>query len=91
MLVRTAKRITLPKFLAFPSFKRILTKVLGGGDCEQEGGYTGRRQRHFMMIEATEGGGGSSLDLLDVLIMCGSDFPMLPVQAYGRNSTKAEF
>jgi hypothetical protein len=30
------------------------------------------------------------VDVLDVLIMCGSDFPMLPVQAFGRNSTKAE-
>ncbi len=36
-------------------------------------------------------GGGSSVDVLDVLItMCGSDFPMLPVQAYGRNSRQAE-
>jgi hypothetical protein len=75
MLVRTAKRITLPTFLAFPSFNWILNEVLGGGDCEQEGGYTGRRQWRFATIEAMEGGGGSSVDLLDVLTMCGSDFP----------------
>ena len=54
------------------------------------GSIDGRPQR-FVTIEAAEGGGGSSVDVLDVLIMCGSDFPMLPVQAYGRNSTKAEF
>jgi hypothetical protein len=30
------------------------------------------------------------VDVLDVLIMHGSDFPLLPVQAYSRNSTKAE-
>ena len=53
------------------------------------GSIDGRPQR-FATIEAAEGGGGSSVDVLDVLIMCGSDFPMLPVQAYGRNSTKAE-
>ena len=41
-------------------------------------------------MEAAEGGSGSSVDVLDFLIMCGSDFPLLPVQAYGRNSTKAE-
>ena len=41
-------------------------------------------------MEALEGSGGSSVDVLDVLIMCGRDFPLLPVQAYGRNSTKAE-
>jgi hypothetical protein len=41
-------------------------------------------------MEAAEGGSGSSVDVLDDPIMCGSDFPLLPVQAYGRNSTKAE-
>ena len=49
-----------------------------------------RQQQKFAMIEAAEGGGGSSVDVLDVLIMCGSDFPMLLVQAYGRNITRAE-
>ena len=39
---------------------------------------------------AAEGGGGSSVDVLDGLIMCGSDLPLLPAQAYSRNSTKAE-
>ena len=48
------------------------------------------RPRRFARIEAAEGGGGSSVDVLDVLIMCGNYFPLLPVQAYGRNSTKAE-
>ena len=48
----------------------------------------GRPQR-FVTIEAVEGGGGSSVDVLDVLIMCGNYFPLLPVQAYGRNSTNA--
>ena len=42
------------------------------------------------MIKAVEGSGGSSVDVLDDLIMCGSDFPLLSVQAYCRNSTKAE-
>jgi hypothetical protein len=28
------------------------------------------RPRQFAMIEAAEGGGGSSVDVLDVLIMC---------------------
>ena len=41
-------------------------------------------------MEVAAGGSGSSVDVLDVLIMWGSDFPLLPVQAYGRNSTKAE-
>jgi hypothetical protein len=37
-----------------------------------------------------EGGSGSSVDVLDGIIMCGSNFPLLPVQAYSRNSTEAE-
>jgi hypothetical protein len=41
-------------------------------------------------IEAAKGGGGISVDVLAVLMMCGSDFPYLPVKANGRNSTKAE-
>jgi hypothetical protein len=49
-----------------------------------------RRQRRFVTIEAAKGGGGIFVDVLDVLMMCGSDFPYLPVKAYGRNSTKAE-
>ncbi len=49
-----------------------------------------RRQRRFVTIEAAKGGGGISVDVLDVLMMCGSDFPYLPVKAYSRNSTKAE-
>ena len=53
-------------------------------------GYGRRQQQKFAAIEAEEGGGGSSVDVLDVLIMCGRDFPMLSVQAYGSNSTKAE-
>ena len=46
----------------------------------------------FATMEAAEGGSGSSVDVLDGLIMCGSDFPLLPiqVQAYSMNSTKAE-
>ena len=34
-----------------------------------------RRQRRFVTIEAAKGGGGISVDVLDVLMMCGSDFP----------------
>ena len=50
------------------------------------------RPWRFTMMEAVEGGSGSSVDVLNGLIMCGSDFPLLPVQvqAYSRNSTKAE-
>ena len=52
-----------------------------------EGG--GGRTRRLTMIEAAEGGSGSSVDMLGDLIMCGSGFPLLPLQAYCRNSTKA--
>ncbi len=48
------------------------------------------RPWRVVMIKAVEGSGGSSVDVLDDLIMCGSDFPLLSVQAYCRNSTKAE-
>jgi hypothetical protein len=55
----------------------------GGGWRRAAEGGGGRRR-------AAEGGSGSSVDMLDGLIMCGSDFPLLPVQVYRRNSTKAE-
>ncbi len=48
------------------------------------------RPQRFATIEAAEGGGGSSVDVLDVLIMCGSDFPMLSVEGNCRNSTIAQ-
>ena len=34
-----------------------------------------RPQRRLRTIEAAKGSGGSSVDVLDVPIMCGSDFP----------------
>ena len=37
--------------------RAILTEELGGDDREQESGYTGRLQRRFAMMEATEGSG----------------------------------
>ena len=56
-----------------------------GGRGRQRAAEGGRgRQR------AAAGGSGSSVDMLDGLIMCGSDFPLLPLQVYRRNSTKAE-
>jgi hypothetical protein len=53
------------------------------------GSIDGRPWR-FATIEAAEGGGCSSVDILDVLIMSGSDSPLLPIQAYSRNSTKGK-
>ena len=57
-------------------------------DCSL--GDSGGDLRRWRWRRAAEGGGGSSVDVLDGLIMCGSDFPLLPVQACGRNSTKAK-
>ena len=62
-----------------------------GGLPAALGSIDGRPQLAVRDDRGDERGGGSSVDVLDVLItMCGSDFPMLPVQANGRNSRQAE-
>jgi hypothetical protein len=54
----------------------------------------GRRQRQRCVPStiacSVMGGEDIATGAWCLIMMCGSDFPMLPVQAYGRNSTKAE-
>ncbi len=64
--------------------------VVGTAAAEAGGLQPWQQRRQFATMEAAEGGGGSSVDVHGGLIMCGSDFPLLPVQACGRNSTKAD-
>ncbi len=51
-----------------------------------------RQQRRLATIEAAEGsssGAAAAVHSSCCYVMCGSDFPMLPVEAYCRNSTNA--